>query len=65
MKNNLHLVPQVVLDIAESMMNNNIRENEHQNYVIRIEAIRDFCAEALIKNNKNNSFQTKKNSSFK
>ena len=65
MKNNLHLVPQVVLDIAESMMNNNIRENEHQNYVIRIEAIRDFCAEVLIKNNKNNSFQTKKNSTFK
>jgi hypothetical protein len=33
------------------MLDKNIRENEHYNYVIRVEAIREYCEEALRKNN--------------
>jgi len=48
---NLHLVPVNVQDIIEKMLDKNIRENEHQNYVLRVEAIVEFCEEALRKNN--------------
>jgi len=46
---NLHLVPVNVVDIVEKMNDKTIRENEHNNYVLRIEAIRDYCAAALVK----------------
>lgn len=46
---NLHLVPINVLDVVENMLDKNRRENEHQNYVLRVEAIRDYCNEALKK----------------
>lgn len=48
---NLHLVPVNVQDLIEKMLDKNIRENEHQNYVLRVEAIVEFCEEALRKNN--------------
>ena len=48
---NLHLVPINVQDLIEKMLDKNIRENEHYNYVIRVEAIREYCEEALRKNN--------------
>jgi len=47
---NLHLVPVNVIDIVEKLNDKTIRENEHNNYVLRIEAIRDYCAAALVKN---------------
>lgn len=48
---NLHLVPINVQDLIEKMLDKNIRENEHHNYVLRVEAIREYCEEALRKNN--------------
>ena len=47
---NLHLVPINVQDICEKLFDKNIRENEHQNYLLRVEAIREYCDEALRKN---------------
>jgi len=43
---NLHLVPIVVQDIAEKML---IRPHKNENsiYITRMEAIRDFCNDAL------------------
>jgi hypothetical protein len=38
-----------VLDIAERMRGAAVRENELANYVLRLEAIRDFCDEAVKK----------------
>lgn len=47
---NLHLVPINVVDVVENMLDKNRRENEHNNYVLRVEAIRDYCQEALERN---------------
>lgn len=44
---NLHLVPVNIQDIVEKMMDKNTRENEKYNYTVRVEAIRDFCSEAI------------------
>jgi len=33
------------------MLDKNIKENEHYNYILRVEAIREYCDEALRKNN--------------
>ena len=49
MKNNLHLVPVSVQDIVEKLANKDMRENERMNYVLRLEAIRDYCDVALKK----------------
>ena len=46
---NLHLVPVNVIDLVDKLNDKNIRENEHNNYVLRIEAIRDYCAAAIAK----------------
>jgi hypothetical protein len=46
---NLHLVPVNVTDLAEKIFIKNLHENEHMNYILRLEAIRDFCSEALMK----------------
>lgn len=46
---NLHLVPVNIVDLVEKLNDKNIRENEHNNYVLRIEAIRDYCAAAIAK----------------
>ena len=47
---NLHLVPVNIVDLVEKLNDKNVRENEHNNYVLRVEAIRDYCAAALVKN---------------
>lgn len=44
---NLHLVPINIQDLVEKMMDKNIRDNEKYNYTVRVEAIRDFCSEAI------------------
>ena len=47
---NEHLVPVNVIDLVNKINDKNIRENEHQNYVLRVEAIRDYCDESLKRN---------------
>lgn len=42
----LHLIPQVIIDCAESLINTK-QENLRLNYVMRLEAIRDYCDQAL------------------
>jgi len=46
----IHLVPQVVIDCAESL-NNTKQDNLKVNYVMRLEAIRDYCDSAIRKHN--------------
>lgn len=50
---NLHLVPVNIVDLVEKLNDPNIHENERNNYIIRIETIRDYCASALAKNHSN------------
>lgn len=49
MKNmkNLHLVPAIVIDLFDKINDNNIRENERNNYVLRLEAIREYTTTCL------------------
>jgi hypothetical protein len=49
MKKNLHLVPNNIQDIVEQLQKSNVRGNERANYVLRLEAIRDFCDAAVKK----------------
>jgi hypothetical protein len=44
---NLHLVPINIQDLVEKMMSPATRDSERQNYVLRVEAIRDFCNESI------------------
>ena len=44
---NLHLVPVNVIDLVDKIHDKSIKENEHNNYVLRIEAIRDYCINSL------------------
>ena len=41
-----HLVPQVVIDCAEGLASTR-QDNLRLNYVMRLEAIRDYCDRAL------------------
>jgi hypothetical protein len=59
----MHLVPQIVQDLAESSLNETKHENERTNYIYRIEAIRDYCNAALTKYN-TNKFTNKSNVRF-
>lgn len=44
---NIHLVPAVVIDLVDKINDNITRENEKNNYVLRLEAIRDFTTVCL------------------
>jgi hypothetical protein len=48
---NLHLVPPSVVDIVEKLHSPIAHENEKHNYVIRLEAIRDYCSDVITKQN--------------
>jgi hypothetical protein len=48
---NIHLVPVNVTQLVEQLTVKNIRENEKNNYMLRLEAIRDYCNESLNKLN--------------
>ena len=51
MKNDkIHLVPQVVIDCAQGLSVTK-QDNLRLNYIIRLEAIRDFCDQAIRKHN--------------
>jgi hypothetical protein len=49
MKKNLHLVPVNIQDIGEKIKDKNLRDNELANYIVRLEATRDYCNEIIIK----------------
>ena len=49
---NLHLVQPSVTDIVEKLVSPIAHENEKMNYILRLEAIRDYCAYIINKNNK-------------
>lgn len=48
---NLHLIPINVIDIVERLNTPGIREMERSNYILRLEAIRDYCDISINKNN--------------
>jgi len=50
---NLHLVPVNILDLVEKINDKTIRENEKNNYVLRLEATSVYITEALNKNTMN------------
>jgi hypothetical protein len=50
LKNNkIHLIPQVVIDCAENFKTTKV-EHMRENYLSRLEAIRDYC-DQVIKSN--------------
>ena len=40
---NEHLVPVNVIDLAVKANDTSLRENERNNYILRLEAIRNYC----------------------
>lgn len=48
---NEHLIPPIVMDIVEKFNSPHVRENEKMNYIIRLEAIRDYCSTVINKHN--------------
>jgi len=51
MNKNLHLVPINVVDIVERLNSKDLRDNERQILLQRLETIRDYCAAAVVKIN--------------
>lgn len=55
---NQHLIPPSVVDIVDKLSSPIAHENEKMNYVLRLEAIRDYCSTVLVKyNQQTNSFK--------
>jgi hypothetical protein len=52
---NEHLIPPIILDLAEKSNSPIVRENEKMNYILRLEAIRDYCSLVITKHNNNKS----------
>ena len=51
MKNDkIHLVPQVVIDCVQGLTSTK-QDNLKLNYIMRLEAIRDYCDESIRKHN--------------
>jgi hypothetical protein len=44
---NIHLIPQIILDITLQLDNPSVRDNERLALIQRIEAIRDCCIKTL------------------
>jgi hypothetical protein len=59
--NRMHLIPPSVIDIVEKFSSPNVHVNEKMNYLVRLEAIRDYCISSI--NKHNNTSQ--RNSVFK
>lgn len=59
---NEHLIPINVIDIVEKLNKEGVRENEKLNYLMRLEAIKDYCIQAInkVNNQKNNHFNTRR-----
>lgn len=45
-QNKIHMVPQIVIDCAENLMNTKI-DHMRDTYTLRLETIREYCDEAL------------------
>lgn len=64
-KDNMHLVPPSVTDIVEKLSSPTAHPNEKMNYLLRLEAVRDYAISAINKYNsntqRNNVFSIKKN----
>ena len=45
-KDKMHLIPQPVIDCAESLVSTK-QEHMKMNYIIRLEAIREYCDDIL------------------
>ena len=52
---NLHLIPINIQDIVENL-NNATNINEKNNYLLRLETIRDYCDETIKKTNTKSLF---------
>lgn len=48
---NEHLIPPILIDLAEKFNSPSVRENEKINYILRFEAIRDYCSDIISKHN--------------
>lgn len=48
---NEHLIPPILIDLAEKFNSPSVRENERINYILRFEAIRDYCSSVINKHN--------------
>jgi hypothetical protein len=48
MINNNFIVPDIIRDLVSKMLNTK-NTNEKMNYILKIEAIRDICNQALVK----------------
>lgn len=46
---NLHLIPINVLDLVDKLNASDVMENERGNYLLRLETIRDYCNQAIMK----------------
>ena len=42
----MHLIPQAVIDVAQGVVSTK-QDNLRMNYIIRLEAIREYCDEVL------------------
>ena len=47
MMKNLHLVPVNVIDLVDKINDNSIRDSERNNYILRLESIRDYTTMCL------------------
>jgi len=63
---NLHLLPANVMDLVDKIGDPNIRENERNNYILRLEAIRDYVTVSLNTHSRDkNSFNNIKKKSYR
>ena len=46
---NLHLVPPNVIDLVDKINDKRVRENERNNYILRLETTNEFIVEALMR----------------
>ena len=59
---NEHLVPVNIVDLVNKLSDKTVRENELQNYVLRLETTASYISESLTKHkNQTVTFSRKKN----
>ena len=54
-QNNLHMIPQPVIDCAENLFTTK-QDHLKQSYIVRLETIRDYCEDVLKKANNRPAF---------
>lgn len=59
MNDNLHLVPQIIIDLAQKLNTKPINQNEYYNYQLRLETIIEYAKNALTQAEKNSIFNGK------